>query len=282
MLEVVLSPHSSYPGRTLGQIEFRGRYDLNVIAVFREGRAYRSNLSTMTLRFGDALLLHGLRDKLRLLARDPNFISLAEDIQPSPRIEKAPVAGAVMLGVILTVLLGWLPISVAAVAGALVMVLTGCLSMDEAYRDIEWRAVFLIAGMLPLGIAMQTTGTAQVLAEGVLATVGQLGDPAMIAGLFVLTTLAAVVLPTPVVVVLMAPISLSAAVSTGLSPYAVIMVIAIGASCSFLSPVGHPSNLLIMSPGGYRFKDYFRVGLPLTFVILLIVLFVLPVFWPLR
>jgi di/tricarboxylate transporter len=142
--------------------------------------------------------------------------------------------------------------------------------------------VFLIAGMLPLGIAMQATGTAQLLADGVLATVGQLGDPAMIAGLFIMTTLAAQIMPTPVVVVLMAQISLSAAVSTGLSPYAVIMVIAIGASCSFLSPVGHPSNLLIMSPGGYRFKDYFRVGLPLTFVILLIVLFVLPVFWPLR
>lgn len=282
MLEVVLSPHSSYPGRTLGQIEFRGRYDLNVIAVFREGRAYRSNLSTMTLRFGDALLLHGSRDKLRLLARDPNFISLSEDIQPAPRMGKAPVSISIMLGVVAVVMVGWLPISVAAVAGALLMILTGCLSMDEAYRDIEWRAVFLIAGMLPLGIAMQTSGTAQMLADLVISTIGGLGDLPMIAGLFILTLLAAQVMPNAVVVVLLAPISLSAAAASGLSPYAVIMVIAVAASGSFLSPVGHPANLLVMAPGGYRFKDFIRVGLPLSAVMLLIVLFVLPVFWPLH
>jgi di/tricarboxylate transporter len=282
MLEVVLSPHSNYPGRTLGQIEFRGRYDLNVIAVFREGRAYRSNLSTMTLRFGDALLVHGTRDKLRLLARDSNFISLADDIQPSPRLAKAPVSVAIMLGVVLTVLLGWLPISVATVTGVLLMVLTGCMSMDEAYRDIEWRAVFLIAGMLPLGIAMQTSGTAQLLADTVLSPLGRLGDLPLIGGLFVLSLVACQVMPTAVVVVLMAPVALAAAASTGVSPYPVIMAVAVGASSSFLSPVGHPANLLIMAPGGYRFKDYIRVGLPLAFVVLLIVLLFLPVFWPLR
>ena len=282
MLEVVLSPHSNYPGRTLGQIEFRGRNDLNVIAVFREGRAYRSNLSTMTLRFGDALLVHGTRDKLRLLARDSNFISLADDIQPSPRLAKAPVSVAIMLGVVLTVLLGLLPISVATVTGVLLMVLTGCMSMDEAYRDIEWRAVFLIAGMLPLGIAMQTSGTAQLLADTVLSPLGRLGDLPLIGGLFVLSLVACQVMPTAVVVVLMAPVALAAAASTGVSPYPVIMAVAVGASSSFLSPVGHPANLLIMAPGGYRFKDYIRVGLPLAFVVLLVVLLFLPVFWPLR
>jgi di/tricarboxylate transporter len=255
---------------------------LNVIAIFREGRAYRSNLSRMTLRFGDALLVHGTREKLRLLARDSNFISLADDIQPAPRIKKAPVSVGIMLGMVLTVLLGWLPISVAAVTAAVLMVLTGCLSMDEAYRDIEWRAVFLIAGMLPLGIAMQTTGTAQLLANGVLSSLGRFGDLPLVAGLYVMALFAAQVMPTPVVVVLMAPIALAAAAESALSPIAVVMVIAVGASSSFLSPVGHPANLLIMAPGGYRFKDYIRVGLPLTFVILLIVLFILPVFWPLR
>jgi di/tricarboxylate transporter len=129
---------------------------------------------------------------------------------------------------------------------------------------------------------MQTSGTAQLLAAAVLTTIGHLGDVPMIAGLFIMTMLAAQVMPTPVVVVLLAPVSLTAALGTGLSPYAVSMVIAIGASSSFLSPVGHPSNLLVMAPGGYQFKDYLRLGLPLTFLILLIVLFVLPVFWPLR
>jgi di/tricarboxylate transporter len=164
----------------------------------------------------------------------------------------------------------------------LLMVLTGCMSMDEAYRDIEWRAVFLIAGMLPLGIAMQTSGTAQLLADTVLSPLGRLGDLPLIGGLFVLSLVACQVMPTAVVVVLMAPVALAAAASTGVSPYPVIMAVAVGASSSFLSPVGHPANLLIMAPGGYRFKDYIRVGLPLAFVVLLIVLLFLPVFWPLR
>ncbi|HUF39670.1 MAG TPA: SLC13 family permease, partial [Anaerolineales bacterium] len=282
MLEIVLSPHSSYIGRTLRQIEFRGRYDLNVIAIFREGRAYRSNLSTMTLRFGDALLVHGSRDKLRLLARNSNFISLADDVQPAPRLGRAKMAVAIMLGVVASVLLGWLPISLAALTGALLMVLTGCVTMDEAYRDIEWRAVFLIAGMLPLGIAMGTSGTAQMLADAVLTPVGRLGDLPLIGGLFLLSLLACQVMPTPVVVVLMAPVALASAANTGISPYAVIMTVAVGAASSFLTPVGHPANLLIMAPGGYRFKDFIRVGLPLAFVVLLVVLAVLPVFWPLR
>ena len=281
LLEVVLSPHSSYAGKTLGQIEFRARYGLNVIALFRDGRAYRSSVNSFNLRFGDALLLHGSRDKLRLIAQDPNFISLADDVQPSPLIKKAPLSIGIMIGVIFTVLMGWLPISVAAITGSLLMVLTGCLTMDEAYRDIEWRAVFLIAGMLPLGIAMETTGTAQMLANAILSTIGQFGVLPMIGGLFVMTALAAQVMPNPVVVLLMAPISLAAAGDAAISPYAIMMVIAIGASASFLSPVGHPANLLVMGPGGYSFRDFVRVGVPLLILILGLVLFVLPVFWPL-
>ncbi len=152
--------------------------------------------------------------------------------------------------------------------------------MEEAYREIDWRAVFLIAGMLPLGIAMDSTGTASLLANGVVTLVGNYGITALIAGLFVLTTMASQVMPNPVVTVLMAPIALTTAANLNLSPSAVIMVVAIGASASFLSPVGHPANVLIMGPGGYRFKDYTRVGLPLTLVVMVVTLLVLPIFWP--
>ena len=280
MLELLLSPHSSLVGKSLGQIEFRTRFDVNVIAIFREGRAYRSNLSGLQLRFGDALLVHGRRDRLRLIARDADFLSLAEDIQPSPRMQKAPLAVLIMLGVIVTVLLNWLPISVAAVGGALLMVLTGCLTMDEAYREIEWRAVFLIAGMLPLGIAMDTSGTARLLANAVISTEAMMGTLPMIAGLFLLTVAATQVMPNAVVVVLLAPVSIAAAADLGLSPFAIMMIIAMGASASFLTPVGHPANLLVMAPGGYQFKDYLRVGLAFMVVFLLVILFVLPLFWP--
>jgi di/tricarboxylate transporter len=281
LVEAILSPYTTLAGQTLSQLRFREKYALNVLAIFREGQTYRSNLRDMALQFGDALLLFGPRDKLKVLGREPDFIVLVEDVQEPPRLSKAPLAGLVMVGVLLPVIVGWLPISIAAVVGATLMVLLGCLTMEEAYRFIEWKAVFLIAGMLPLGIAMQQSGAAQFLAGGVVGAVGDLGPLVVMAGLFILTTLATQVMPNPAVTVLMAPIALTTAGSLNLSPYSLMMLVALSASASFLSPVAHPANVLIMGPGGYRFVDYLRVGLPLTLVTLVVVLLVLPIFWPL-
>ncbi len=281
LAEVVLSPHTTLAGRSLRQIHFREKYGLSVLAIWREGQAYHADLRDMALRFGDALLLYGPRDRLNVLGSEPDFLVLTEEAQEAPRLNRAPVAALVMGAVLLPVILGWLPISIAAVIGATLMVLTGCLTMEEAYRFIEWKAVFLIAGMLPLGIAMQQTGAARFLADGVVSSVGGLGGLAVMAGLFVLTTLATQVMPNPAVAVLLAPIALNTASDLGMSPYALMMTVALAASASFLSPVSHPANVLIMGPGGYRFTDYIKVGLPLTIVVLLVTLLVLPIFWPL-
>ncbi|MEN8242548.1 MAG: SLC13 family permease [Chloroflexota bacterium] len=280
MLEVVLSPQSSLPGKTLRLSHFRERHGLSVLAIWRAGKTMRSGLRDLPLRFGDALLIFGPREKLRLLADEPDFIPLTERVQTAPRLEKAPLAGVIMLSVVIAVGLGWLQISIAAVIGATLMVLSGSLKISEAYRSIAWNAIFLIAGMLPLGIAMQTTGTAEFLAQNVISLVEPYGFRALIAGIFLLTIFASQVMPNAVVTVLMIPIALTTAQNLGYSPYAFAMVVAIGASASFLSPVGHPANILIMGPGGYRFRDYFKAGLPLVVIALLIVLFVLPVFWP--
>jgi di/tricarboxylate transporter len=281
LVEVVLSPHTTLVGQSLRQIHFRGKYGLNVLAIWREGRAYRSNLRDMALRFGDALLLYGSRDKLKVLGSEPDFLVLTEEAQEAPKLNKAPVAALLMGVVLLPVILGWLPIYITAVMGATLMVVAGCLTMEEAYRSIEWNAVFLIAGMLPLGIAMQQTGAARLLANGMVSAVGGLGPLAVLAGLFVLTTLATQVMPNPAVAVLLAPIALNTSNDLGMSPYALMMTVALAASASFLSPVSHPANVLIMGPGGYRFTDYIRVGLPLTVVVLVVTLLVLPIFWPL-
>ncbi|MFQ5593556.1 MAG: SLC13 family permease [Anaerolineae bacterium] len=281
MVEAVLSPHTTLAGRTVRQIHFREKYGLNVLAIWRAGRAYRSNLRDMDLRFGDALLLHGRRDRLRLLGSEPDFLVLTEEAQEMPLLSKAPLAAIVMGAVLLPVILGWLPISIAAVVGATLMVLTGCLTMEEAYRFIEWRAVFLIAGMLPLGIAMEQTGAARLLAEGMVAAVGGLGPRAVMAGLYILATLATQVMPNPAVAVLLAPIALDTAGNLGVSPYSLMMVVALAASASFLSPVAHPANVLIMGPGGYRFSDYIKVGAPLTLVALAVTLLAVPLIWPL-
>jgi di/tricarboxylate transporter len=282
LVEVVLSPHTTLVGKTLRQLHFRDKYQLNVLAIWRGGRAYRANLRDMELRFGDALLVLGSWDRLRLLADTPDFIPLAEELQETPRQEKAPLAAFLMAGVIVLALTNWLPIAIAAVVGATLMILTGCLSMDEAYRQIEWRAVFLIAGMLPLGIAMDTTGAARYVAELVVGSVGGLGLRALLAMIFLLTMAAAQVMPSAVVAVLMAPIAIETATDMGLSPYALVMTVAVAASASFLSPVGHPANVLIMGPGGYRFSDYIKVGFPLALVVFLVTMLVLPLVWPLR
>jgi di/tricarboxylate transporter len=233
------------------------------------------------LQFGDALLLYGSRHRFRVLASEPDFLVLTEVAQETLKPDKAPIALAVMAGVLIPVILGWLPISIAAVIGAALMVLTGSLLMDDAYIYIEWKAVFLIAGMLPLGVAMDQTGAARLLAEQMVALVGGLGPLAVVAALFLLATLTSQVMPNPAVAVLLAPIAISAANELGISPYALMMTVALSASASFLSPVAHPANLLILGPGGYRFTDYIKVGLPLTLVVLGVILVTLPIFWPL-
>ncbi len=229
---------------------------------------------------GDALLIHGPREKIKLLGAEPDFLVLTEAAQEVPRASRAPAAVLVMAAVLVPVILGWLPISIAAVMGVTLMVLTGCLTMEEAYRYIEWRAVFLIAGMLPLGIAMEQTGAAQFLAEGMVAAIGGLGPLAVVAGFYIIAALASQVMPNPAVAVLLAPVALSTAGDLGISPYPLMMTVAVSASAAFLSPVAHPANLLVMGPGGYRFADYLKVGVPLTLVVMAVVLVVLPIVWP--
>jgi len=278
---VVLSPQTTLAGRTLRQLHFREKFGLSVLAIWRGGSAYRSNLRDMPLRFGDALLLYGSRSRLMLLGAEPDFLVLLEEAQEPPRRRKAPLAALIMLGVVIPAVLGAVPIAIASVVGATLMVLTGCLTMEEAYRHIEWRAVFLIAGMLPLGIAMQQSGAADYLARGVVEVVGPLGPTGVMAGLFLLTALITQVMPTPAVVVLMAPIAVSAGVELSLSPYALAMAVAVAASGGSLNPVSHPANSLVMGPGGYRFGDFLKVGIPLIGLTLVIALILLPLVWPL-
>lgn len=281
LIEITLSPRSTLAGGTLREIRFREKYGLQVLAVWRQGEVHRSDLRDMELQFGDALLILGRWEKLQLLARDPDFLILTETLQEPPKWRKLPVAASIMAAVLIPVLIGILPISVAAVAGAALMVLTGCLTMEEAYRAIEWEAIFLIAGMLPLGIAMHQTGAAGLMAEQVVAIGGEFGPWGVVAGLYFITALATTVIPTSALVVLMAPIALKTSASLGLSPYSLMMAIAMAASASFTSPVSHPVNIMVMGPGGYRFNDYVKLGVPLAIVVFLIVMLVLPLFWPL-
>jgi di/tricarboxylate transporter len=215
-----------------------------------------------------------------MFGTEPDFLVLSEEALPAPRLNKAPHALIIMALVLIPVILNLLPISIAAVAGVALMVLTGCLGMDEAYRLIEWKAVFLIAGMLPMGIALEQTGAAKLIGDSMITLLGNAGPLVLSAGLFILAALGSQVMPNPAVAVLLAPIALNTAAELGISPYPLMMTIAVSASAAFLSPVGHPANLLVMGPGGYKFSDYVKVGLPLTIIVLLVSLSLMPFIWP--
>ena len=251
-----------------------------MLAIWRGDRAYRSDLGDIPLDFGDALLCYGPLARFQMLATDRNFVVLRAELQERPRLERAPLASAIMAGVVASVmLLGW-PISIAAVTGCVLMVLTRCLTMEEAYQSIDWRSVFMIAAMLPLGKAMQQTGAAALVADVVISAVGAYGPAAILAGLMALSMATTQVMPSPVVAVLMSPIALNAAANLGASPYPFMMGIAYALAAAFLSPVAHPANVLVMSPGGYRFTDYVVHGLPISLIVLVISVPLLPLLFP--
>lgn len=278
--EILLSPRTTLAGRTLAELLFREHYGISVLAIWRKGRVYRMGLQDMPLQFGDALLVYGQRRNLEAVSRDPNFLVLDEAAARAPRLEKAFIAATIMLTVLLSAILGFVPIAIAGLTGAVFMVVFGCLSMEEAYRAIEWKVVFLIAGMLPLGAAIENTGVAQMAATALISAVGGFGTRWVIAALFTMTVLGTQIIPTAALVVLMAPIALSTASTLQISPHLLMMTVAISASSSFASPLSHPAHLLVMGPGGYRFSDYLKVGIPLTILVVFVSVWLLPILWP--
>jgi Trk K+ transport system NAD-binding subunit len=281
LMDATLDPRSALGGRSVGELNFRERYGIELAGIWREGETVGTQLADERLQVGDALLLLGPHNRLQLLATDSDFLILTPLGREPPDTRRAPLAALIMLGVVGVVMMGNAPISVAAVIGGTIMVLTGCLNMEQAYRAIDWRAIFLIAGMLPLGTAMQETGAATFLAGQVMELLGDAGPWPVIMGLYILTAMATMIIPTAALVVLMSPIVLSAMADMGLQPETAMMAVAIAASASFTSPISHPANILVMGPGGYKFVDYLKVGVPLTIVVFITVMVLLPIIWPL-
>lgn len=279
-VEVVLSPRSTMHGKNLRQANFREKFGVTVIAVWREGIQYRSNLRDFKLRYGDALLLYGPREKFKFIGEEMDFIVLTEAAYEAPKMSKTITAVLVMVMVIIPVIAGWIPIAVSALIGIILMILTGCLTMEEAYRSIEWKAVFLIAGLIPLGIALEQSGAAEMLAESMISMIGVYGPLAVTAGLFIMTAVAAQIIPNAAVALLIAPIAYNTAMNLDISPYPLFMTVAVAASAAFLTPVGHPANLLVVGPGGYKFSDFFKIGVPLLIVVFVLLMITLQIFWP--
>ena len=276
VVEAVVAPRSAIAGHTLEELNFREHYSLQVLAIWREGEPVHEGLADTRLRIGDALLLQGRATKIELLGPNPDFLMLTPGLEEVRRTKKAPFALAGLGMMVLFVVGGYFPIQVAAFAAAVFVVLTGALTMQEAYRAIEWRAIFLVAAVLPVGVAMERSGAAALMANGVVDSVGSIGPFAVLVSLLVLSSALSQGLDGAPTVVLLAPVVFLAAEQLGISPRPLMMGVGLAASAAFLTPFSHKANLLVMSAGGYRVGDFTRVGSALTIIVLGLLTLMIP------
>ena len=282
LAEVALSPHTALAGQTLGDIKFREKYRLNVLAVWHQGRAVRSHLSEIRLERGDALLVQGSPDRLSILSHEPDFLVLTHLPEIPRRSARAPIAIAILFAFLISVTLNLLPVAVAALMGGIAVVLTGCETIEEARHSIQWQAMFLIAGMLPLAKAFDQTGLTQLFAQQLPNLLYAIGPRGLLLLTFASTMLLTQLASGPASTLVIGPVAIAVAQQNGLNPASLAMAVAVGASTAFLSPVAHAANLMVMGPGGYRFRDYARLGLPLVFVSAIGVFLLIPFFFPFR
>jgi len=271
LVEVTLAPRSSFEGHSLREMDFREKYGVTVLALWRGGQPIEREIATAPLRMGDVMLVQGSWSRIALLRREPALIVLFGEEALPRRTRKAPIALAILLGMIAAVVSGLAPISVAALGAALLMVLSGCLRMEEAHQAIEWNVVFVVAGTLPLGAAMENSGATQWIADVALSPVAGLGTLPLLVLLFVVTALMNLAISNYATAALLAPIAFSLGTGAGLDPRPLVLAVALGSSIAFATPIAHQSNLLVMGPGDYRSSDYLRVGVPLTLVALVVV-----------
>jgi di/tricarboxylate transporter len=282
LIEATLAPRSGLAGRTLRGVRFRDRYGFTALAIWRHGEAITEKLRDVPLHFGDALLLQGSRHRVRELQEGTDFLVLEPLELKQLRRNRAPIAvGALVLAILLVVFADF-HISLAMLIAAVIMILTGCLSIEEAHESIDWRTVFLVAGMLPLGMAMEATGTAQYLANIMVDALGDFGSLALLAGTYLLAALITQAMSNAAAMVLIVPIAVDTALGLGANYITFTMAVVIGAATSFLSPVGHKANVLVFGPGGYRFSDYTKVGVWLNLVLFILTALILPLIWPLK
>lgn len=284
VVEVLVSPQSQVVGRTVFEAGFREVHGLVVQSVLRAGRRVRASLADLTLEGGDVLLMAGSWAAIRRLARDrPNLFVLrmpAEADDVAPARAKAPLALAVSGLMIAALTVNLFPSVIVVLMAALAMVLTGCLDMPAAYRAINWQSVLLIAFMLPMGTALENSGALDLIVAGLVNGLGEAGPMAVLAVLFLLTSFLSQVISNTATTVLVAPVALSTAQQLDVSPYTLLMGVAIAASTAFATPVASPVNTLVLGPGRYRFTDFLKVGVPLQLIALVLCMALLPLLFP--
>ncbi|MCB2179580.1 SLC13 family permease [bacterium] len=281
--EVLLPPRSRLAGKNIIDLRFGTLYHLNVLGIARPGEDEKLDPKNTSLQFGDILLVQGAWENILALRKTPrDFVVLGqpESYMGAPRSKKAGMALLIMAGMLGLMITNLVSVATASLLAALLMVLCGCLSMDDAYQSIDWKSIILIAGMLPMSTALTKTGAIELAAESFTTALGSLGPVAVLGALFVVTSMFTQVLSNTATAVLIGPIALATAQTLGLRPQAFLMAVAIAASMAFASPVASPVNTLVMGAGNYRFKDYLKVGMPMILLMLVISVIALPMLFP--
>jgi di/tricarboxylate transporter len=272
--EVMPAPESSAIGSTVGDLEFSSRYNVTVLAIRHRGQPLTEDLAERTLDFGDTLLVGGGWDDLNRLSDDrQNFVLLtmpAEYADRLPARKRAPIAVGILVAMVAVMASGVLPNADAALLAALAMVGGGCVRLDRIYRVISWTTLVVVAGMLPLATALSKTGATTLMAHDLVKALGSLGPILMLAVVFLVTALVGLFISNAATAVLIAPVAIEAAQALHVSPQAFAMTVAIACSAGFVTPVSAPQNMLFMEPGGFRFSDYVKVGLPMLLLTMLV------------
>lgn len=280
LVEALVAPRSRLAGRTLAEADFRGHHDAIVLALQRAGHFVREQIARVPLRFGDALLLLLPKADVSRLRATDELIVLSEVEAPPLGGRRALTALAITAGVVALAGLNILPITVSALCGCLGLVLTRCLRVEEAYEAIDWQVIFLIAAVLPLGLALERSGAALILSRQVVDLVGSLGPVAVLAVFYLLAAVLTEFMSNNAAAVLLAPVAISAAAGLGVDPRPLLMAVTFAASTSFATPVGYQTNTMVYGPGGYRFTDFTRVGVPLNLLFWGLSVWLIPLFWP--
>jgi di/tricarboxylate transporter len=281
VIEAAVMPDSPLEGRPVGDLGLYRRYGVAVMGVQRQGRQRMRGIRDLILQNGDVLLLRGKSEQLRRLGEDGNLLLVEGVEQTIMRSTRNRHALLIMLGVVLLATLTELPISVLALAGAALMIITRCLRPDEAMGSLNAPTLFLLAGTIPLGLAMESTGLASTVVQGVLAVTGGADPRIFLSVFYLLTSLLTELISNNAVAVLLTPIAVQLAITLGVDPKPLLMAIAFGASASFMTPMGYQTNAIVMGPGGYTFKDYLKFGIPLNLIMWITATIFIPLLWPL-
>ncbi|MGO4261405.1 SLC13 family permease [Lysobacter sp. TAB13] len=267
LVQALVAPGSEFVGRSVRELDFARRFHAVIAGLWRRQGAVAPRLSDARLREGDLLVLWGRPARFAELAAHHGFLMLVPFAGEARRRVRAPLALGILLMTIIAAATEWLPASLAFLLGAVAMVATRCVDVEQAYREIDVRIFVMIAGVIPLGVAMEQTGTAQLLAQGMLQVIAGWSPLAILLVMFTVAALLTQILSDAATTVLLGPIAISLAQSLGLPPTPFVVCTALGAVAAFLTPIGHHGNLLILGPGQYRFSDFLRIGLPLTMLI---------------